>query len=161
MQKKLIKDVSVDELLELRKDGYANSEIGEMLDVSGQTIWKLIGANPPEISARMRAEGRRKAIDLGGAEPVDGAKATGADAEIRESDSILKVCAHEWRLEGLAAIYGVTGEGVWIRLKHNADFAGGGYSLAIRREDVKELAKELAVIARRLDGEDKQTEVWY
>ena len=41
----LTDDVSVSELLEMRKQGMRNSEIAASLDVSKQTIYNLIGAD--------------------------------------------------------------------------------------------------------------------
>ena len=37
MRKKLLDDVSVNELLEFRREGYTNSQIAEMLDVCSRT----------------------------------------------------------------------------------------------------------------------------
>ena len=43
MRKKLLDDVSVNELLEFRNEGYTNSQIAEMLDVSYQTVYSIMG----------------------------------------------------------------------------------------------------------------------
>ena len=57
MRKKLLDDVSVNELLEFRKDGYTNSQIAEMLDVSSRTIYRMIGKMPDEMIANAKREG--------------------------------------------------------------------------------------------------------
>ena len=46
MQRKLLDEVSVNELLELRAEGYTNAQIAEMLDVSSMTIYRIIGKMP-------------------------------------------------------------------------------------------------------------------
>ena len=62
MRKKLLDDVSVNELLEFRNEGYTNSQIAEMLDVSTQTIYSIIGKMPDE----MIAKAKREAAKMGG-----------------------------------------------------------------------------------------------
>ena len=42
MRKRLLDDISVNELLEFRNEGYTNSQIAEMLDVSNTTIYNMI-----------------------------------------------------------------------------------------------------------------------
>ena len=56
MRKKLLDDVSVNELLEFRNEGYTNSQIAEMLDVSTQTIYSIIGKMPDEMIAKAKRE---------------------------------------------------------------------------------------------------------
>ena len=62
MRKKLLDEVSVNELLEFRNEGYTNSQIAEMLDVSTQTIYSIIGKMPDE----MIAKAKREAAKMGG-----------------------------------------------------------------------------------------------
>lgn len=56
MRKRLLDDISVNELLEFRNKGYTNSQIAEMLDVSSQTIYNVIGKMPDEMIAKAKRE---------------------------------------------------------------------------------------------------------
>ena len=47
--KSLMKDVSVSDLLVMRDSGMTNKEIASALDVSLATIYKYIGAQPPQM----------------------------------------------------------------------------------------------------------------
>lgn len=49
--RKLIDEVSVQEMLELRRRGYKNSEIAAQLDVTPQTILRYIGRNDGKTSS--------------------------------------------------------------------------------------------------------------
>ena len=59
MIKRLLDDVSVNELLEFRNEGYTNSQIAEMLDACDRTIYRIIGKMPDEMIAKARSEGRK------------------------------------------------------------------------------------------------------
>lgn len=41
--KSILQDVSIDEMMELRNEGYSNHEIAELLDCSYQTVKRYIG----------------------------------------------------------------------------------------------------------------------
>lgn len=41
--KSVLQEVSIDEMMELRNEGYSNNEIAELLDCSYQTVKRYIG----------------------------------------------------------------------------------------------------------------------
>lgn len=53
---KLLKEVSINELLEMRNSGMTNREISENLGVSYNYVYKLIGKQPKELTAMSYAE---------------------------------------------------------------------------------------------------------
>lgn len=56
-KRNLIDEVSINEMREMRElQGMSNQEIADALDVSYITVYKYIGKQPKEISARVRSE---------------------------------------------------------------------------------------------------------
>lgn len=51
---KLLDEVSVQEIQQFRTDGYTNAEIAGMLDVSTQTINRVLGPMPPELVSKAK-----------------------------------------------------------------------------------------------------------
>lgn len=59
----LYKEIDISNLQHLRDDGYSNAEIAKQLDVSTATVYRYLGANPPEIIARIKSEAWEKRRD--------------------------------------------------------------------------------------------------
>ena len=64
MGRKLLDEVSVNELLELRAEGYTNAQIAEMLDVSSMTIYRIIGKMPSELYEKSVRDAWEKSIQV-------------------------------------------------------------------------------------------------
>lgn len=58
-RKKLLNDVSIEELREMRNEGMSNREIAESLGVSVPTIHRYIGNQPKDMTRANIAEGQR------------------------------------------------------------------------------------------------------
>ena len=58
----LIQDISKTELLKMREGGMSNAAIAASLGCHKQTILRLIGPQPKEITSRTISEGRRAAL---------------------------------------------------------------------------------------------------
>lgn len=56
MRRKLLDEVSMQELEQFRADGYTNAEIAEMLDVHKNTINRLLGPMPPELISKAKRQ---------------------------------------------------------------------------------------------------------
>lgn len=52
----LISDISKDELLKMREGGMSNVAIAKSIGVSKNTVYRLIGAQPKEMTSRARSE---------------------------------------------------------------------------------------------------------
>ena len=63
MRRRLLDDVSKGELLQMRADGMTNEEIAESLDVNYMTVYRIIGAQPNELSHRGRKKGGRSVVE--------------------------------------------------------------------------------------------------
>ena len=55
MSKKLLNEVSINEMREMRESGMTNREIAKSLGVSYAYVLKLIGKQPPELTAQTYA----------------------------------------------------------------------------------------------------------
>ena len=64
MQRRLLDEVSVNELLEFRNEGYTNAQIAEMLDVSSMTIYRIIGKMPKELQDKAMRDAWEKSIQV-------------------------------------------------------------------------------------------------
>lgn len=56
MRKSLLDEVSMQELEQYRADGYTNAEIAELLDVTRNTINRLLGPMPPELVSKAKCQ---------------------------------------------------------------------------------------------------------
>ena len=106
--KALMKDVSIDELKQLREEGYSNREIADCLDVSEPTIYRYLGRNPKAIISRVRSEARRKIHG----EPLEGPKPVRLKAPAHEQpeqpqNAVLSVKGRKIDLEGMICRYTV------------------------------------------------------
>ena len=69
--KKLLDEVSVDELLHLRNEGKSNQEIADLLDVSRQTVYKHIGKQPSRKALDAMIYGERVSTPVEPKKPVE------------------------------------------------------------------------------------------
>lgn len=70
MRRRLSDEVSVSEMLELRRRGYKNSEIAEQLEVTPQTILRYIGRNDGKTSNAYRYNYVAATVDESAKSPV-------------------------------------------------------------------------------------------
>lgn len=109
MRKRLLDDISVNELMEFRNEGYTNSQIAEMLDVSNTTIYNMIGKMPDEMIAKAKREAAvqggfarwEKAAKNKGNEHVEGEK----NEMTENSAACLVVVNRKVNLQGTIGLY--------------------------------------------------------
>lgn len=71
MRKKLLDEVSVQELEQFRAEGYTNKEIAEMLEVSVNTINLYLGKMPPELRRKAKIQSwETRRANAGNAKPL-------------------------------------------------------------------------------------------
>lgn len=155
MRKKLLDDVSVNELLEFRNEGYTNSQIAEMLDVSTQTIYNIIGKMPDE----MISKAKREAAKLGGharwqkTQPEESKdQMKGAEPKMEDSHSAcLVVVNRKVNLKGTVGNYEVDCENKKITMCPVE---------AIAFDMLNEYINELQAISRKIDQMNVGNEMW-
>ena len=155
MRKKLLDDVSVNELLEFRNEGYTNSQIAEMVDVSPQTIYSIIGKMPDE----MIAKAKREAAKIGGyarwekKKPAeDNKQMKGVEPKMEESHSAcLVVVNRKETLQGTIGLYEVDCEKKKVTMRPVEE---------INFENLNDYINELQAISRKIDQMSVGNEMW-
>ena len=155
MRKRLLDDVSVNELLEFRNEGYTNSQIAEMLDVSPQTIYSIIGKMPDEMIAKAKREAAvqggyarwEKAAKNKGNEHVKGEK-----NEMTENrDACLVVVNRKVNLQGTIGLYEVDCENKKVTMRPVEE---------IGFDNLNAYINELRAISRKIDQMSVGNEMW-
>lgn len=153
----LIKDVSIAELEQLRKDGYSNREIAECLDVTEPTIYRYLGRNPKEIISRVRSEAWRKKHG----EPCEGPKPVMLKAPAHEQpaepqNAVLSVKGRTINLEGMVCRYTVYAgkEPCMVMISK------GGRDITIKLDDLQDFAAEVMRILQHRDAFAGGLEAW-
>lgn len=155
MRKRLLDDISVNELLEFRNEGYTNSQIAEMLDVSNTTIYNMIGKMPDEMIAKAKREAAvqggfarwEKAAKNKGNEHVEGEK-----KEMTEnSAACLVVVNRKVNLQGTIGLYEVDCENKKIAMRPVEE---------IGFDNLNAYINELQAISRKIDQMSVGNEMW-
>lgn len=155
MRKKLLDDVSVNELLEFRNEGYTNSQIAEMLDVSYQTVYSIIEKMPDE----MIAKAKREAAKIGGyarwekKQPAeDNKQMKGAEQKMENTNSAcLVVVNRKETLQGTIGLYEVDCEKKKVTMRPVEE---------INFEKLNDYINELQAISRKIDQMSVGNEMW-
>lgn len=155
MRKKLLDDVSVNELLEFRNDGYTNSQIAKMLDVSTQTIYSIIGKIPDD----MIAKAKREAAKMGGyarwenKKPSEGNKQMkGVEPKMENTNSAcLVVVNRNVTLQGTIGLYEVDCEKKKVTMRPVEE---------INFEKLNDYINELQAISRKIGQMNIGNEMW-
>ena len=155
MRKRLLDDISVNELLEFRNEGYTNSQIAEMLDVSNTTIYNMIGKMPDEMIAKAKREAAvqggfarwEKAAKNKGNEHVEGEK-----NEMTENRAAcLVVVNRKVNLQGTIGLYEVDCESKKVTMRPVEEIGFDNLSAYIN---------ELQAISRKIDQMSVGNEMW-
>lgn len=154
----LIKDVSIAELEQLRKEGYSNREIAECLDVTEPTIYRYLGRNPKEIVSRVRSEAWRKKHG----EPCEGPKPVKLKAPAPEQPAepqtaVLSVQGRTIDLEGVVCSYTIFAgkEPCRVMISKGEDSA-----IMIKLDDLQDFAAEIMCILQHRDAFACGLEAW-
>lgn len=155
MRKKLLDDVSVNELLEFRDEGYTNSQIAEMLDVSSVTIYKIIGKMPPEMyrkSLRDAGEKSWQARREKKSMAEDNKQTKGAELKMENTNSAcLVVVNRKETLQGTIGLYEVDCEKKKVTMRPVEE---------INFENLNDYINELQAISRKIDQMSVGNEMW-
>lgn len=155
MRKRLLDDVSVNELLEFRNEGYTNSQIAEMLDVSNTTIYNMIGKMPDEMIAKAKREAAvqggfarwEKAAKNKGNEHVEGEK----NEMVENSAACLVVVNRKVNLQGTIGLYEVDCESKKVTMRPVEE---------IGFDNLNAYINELQAISRKIDQMSVGNEMW-
>lgn len=155
MRKKLLDDVSVNELLEFRREGYTNSQIAEMLDVCDRTIYRIIGKIPDEMIAKARSEGRKNGSyeRRNKKQPAECNKQMkGAEPKMENTNSAcLVVVNRKETLQGTIGLYEVDCEKKKVTMRPVEE---------INFEKLNDYINELQAISRKIDQMSVGNEMW-
>lgn len=168
----LLKDVSIDELKQLREEGYSNREIADCLDVSEVTVYRYIGKMPKELKARRYSEAakereckrREKATHKAARQTMMPEGQTVTDgreiAPQTQQSAVLSVQVRTIELEGTVGHYairaGVNGKRmVTISTAEDADSA-----ITINFDDLSDFAAEIMRILQHRDAFTGGLEAW-
>ena len=155
MRKRLLDDISVNELMEFRNEGYTNSQIAEMLDVSNTTIYNMIGKMPDEMIAKAKREAAvqggfarwEKAAKNKGNEHVEGEK-----KEMTENRAAcLVVVNRKVNLQGTIGLYEVDCENKKVTMRPVEE---------IGFDNLNAYINELQAISRKIDQMSVGNEMW-
>ena len=155
MRKRLLDDISVNELMEFRNEGYTNSQIAEMLDVSNTTIYNMIGKMPDEMIAKAKREAAvqggfarwEKAAKNKGNEHVKGEK----KEMVENSAACLVVTNRKVSLQGTIGLYEVDCENKKVTMRPVEE---------IGFDNLNAYINELQAISRKIDQMSVGNEMW-
>lgn len=155
MRKKLLDDVSVNELLEFRREGYTNSQIAEMLYVCSRKIYRIIWKMPDDMIAKARSEGRK----IGSYERWEKKKQLesnkqmkGAEQKMENTNSAcLVVVNRKETLQGTIGLYEVDCENKKVTMRPVEE---------IGFDNLNAYINELQAISRKIDQMSVGNEMW-
>lgn len=155
MRKRLLDDISVNELLEFRNEGYTNAQIAEMLDVSSRTIYRIIGKMPDEMIAQARREG----MDRGRYTRWNEAATTNENERMEgdqkgmteNSAACLVVVNRKVNLQGTIGLYEVDCESKKVTMRPVEE---------IGFDNLNAYINELQAISRKIDQMSVGNEMW-
>lgn len=146
----VLKDVSVSELLRMREDeGMSNQQIADSLDVSYQTILRLIGKQP----SRVRSS-RQYSVPRMGARSCESADDVVASTTHTSAPACLVVEDRTVTLKGTFAAYEIPVRKKCVEI--GCDYG----SIRVPFDKLDDFVAELSAIQRRLDGLRVENEMW-
>lgn len=138
----LMREVSQSELLHMREDGMSNQEIAKSLDVSYQTVLRLIGKQPASL---------RKPVVRASVAPITETPAISGN---KESEACLAVIGRSVSLISDLAEYTLdcTEEVLTMKVGENVVF--------VPFQKIESLMRELATIQRHIPRVKVGDEMW-
>ena len=138
MIRSLVKDIDLDTMYSMRRDGMNNQAIADALGVTSQTVYRHIGKQPPEL----RAVHRR-------------ASAVSVPQREEEIPACLAVANRTVMLRGTHLIYDLDLKDQTLQV---VDDQGSGFRLAL--DELNDVISELRCIARRAENLKLENEMW-
>lgn len=155
MQRRLLDEVSVNELLEFRNEGYTNSQIAEMLDVSSMTIYRIIGKMPKELQDKAMRDAWEKSIQVRRekkriAESGEHTKGEGPMIEIKRNACLVLVNRKE-TLKGTIGLYEIDCENKKVTMRPVEE---------IEFDKLNDYINELQAISSKIGQMNVGKEMW-
>ena len=148
MSRKLLKDLSIDELLGMRNAGMTNTDIANALDISYASVYRLIGKQPGSMRASSHT------ADLPPAEPQPATPERSDSAP--EPEAALIVEDRVYRLAGLFASYRVRVKDKEV----DVYIDGENIAMTVKFDELGAFASEIAAIDRRTSELRVGCEAW-
>ena len=155
MKRKLLDEVSVNELLEFRNEGYTNAQIAELLDVSRVTIHNIIGKMPEDMYRKALSDAgvkgayvRHKMKRM--AESREQTKGEGQMIEIKRNACLVLVNRKE-TLKGTIGLYEIDCENKKVTMRPVEE---------IGFDNLNAYINELQAISRKIDQMSVGNEMW-
>lgn len=148
MARKLLNDLSIDELLGMRNSGMTNMDIANALDISYASVYRLIGKQP----ASMRASSHT--ADLPPSIPPS--NQVSSDGAAHEPEAALIVEDRVLRLAGLFASYRVRVKDKEIDVYVNGD----SVAMTVKFDELSAFASEIMAIDRHTADLRVGCEAW-
>ena len=155
MKRRLLDEVSVNELLEFRNEGYTNAQIAEMLDVSSMTIYRIIGKMPKELKDKAMCDAWEKSIQVRRekkrmAESGEQTKGEGQMIEIKRNACLVLVNRKE-TLKGTIGLYEIDCENKKVTMRPVEE---------IEFDKLNDYINELQAISSRIGQTNVGKEMW-
>ena len=155
MQRRLLDEVSVNELLEFRNEGYTNAQIAEMLDVSSMTIYRIIGKMPKELQDKAMRDAWEKSMQVRRekkrmTESGEQTKGEGQMIEIKRNACLVLVNRKE-TLKGTIGLYEVDCENKKVTMRPVEE---------IEFDKLNDYINELQAISRKIGEMHVGAEMW-
>ena len=141
MSRSILKDIDLDTLYEMRRNGMNNREIGDALGVSYVTVYKYIGAQPKELKKKRESYPRTKQP-----KPV---------AVAEEAQPCICVKNRTVELEGIFGSYTID-----IKKGTVACTNAIGQCLSVSKDNIDDFINELNAIKRKLESLVVGNEMW-
>lgn len=148
-------EVSVNELLELRAEGYTNAQIAELLDVSSVTIHKYIGGMPKQMREKAWSDAGKKSAQMKQemkhrAESGEQTKGEGQMIEIKRNACLVLVNRKE-TLKGTIGLYEIDLEDKKVTMRPVEE---------IEFDKLNDYINELQAISRKIGEMHVGAEMW-
>ena len=148
MARKLLSDLSIDELLGMRNSGMTNTDIANALDISYASVYRLIGKQPASMRASSHAAGLPPSTL-----PSNQAS---SDSATHEPEAALIVEDRVLRLAGLFASYRVRVKDKEVDVYVSDD----SIAMTVKFDELGAFASEIAAIDRHTASLRVGCEAW-
>lgn len=148
MPRKLLKDLSIDELLRMRNAGMTNTDIANALDISYASVYRLIGKQPSSLRASNHT------ADLPPSIPATAPASN--ETPVPEPEAALIVEDRVLRLAGLFASYRVRVKDKEVDIYID----GEGVAMTVKFDELTAFASEIAAIDRHTASLRVGCEAW-
>jgi len=145
MGRSLLKDMDIENLYSMRREGMSNIEIAKSLGVSKQTVYRLIGPQPKELTSRMCSEAKTGAKTIAPARTAE-----------PEPEACLVVETRQIALAGTCFCYRIDTRDMQVAVISTERTQ----SIYVDVNKLGDFIKELSAIKRKMEGAKMTNEMW-